>query len=448
MKLHRPGRLYALAVCLVVWICVVFVTVPTVSAQQQPQPAGPAQDPPPPQKKQRPGTPFETVPLNTDPAKPETPAAKPAAAAPAPQDATVNGPVPEIVESIEFRGSRRVPQDTLRALIFTKKGDRFEPDTLNRDFLALWNTGRFDDIKLEREPGKTGYILRFIVVERRIIRTIKYEGNKSLTLSEILDRYKERKVGLQVESQYDPNKVQRARNVLLEYLSERGRQFAKVEPQIRQIPPSSLEIVYKIDEGPKVKVGAITVENNKVFTAKVVRKAMKNLKPIGIPYSIFFEELFAKTYDSTKLDEDMDRVRVMMQQKGYFTARVVDHKTKIVDTEPGRLKIPFLYHPKAGKAADIDLTIEEGKLFYLKKVNFAGVKLFKTPDALMGPLFGMKEGDVFSTGKIEKGLKSLQKLYGEFGYINMVAEPDIIPDDPNAKSEKTEKSEAEMAAAV
>ena len=443
MKLHRPGRLYSLAVCLVVWICVAFVTPPVVFAQQQPPAQQPPAQQPPPQKKQRPGTPFETVPQSTDPAKPDTPAAKPAAppaAAVPQQDATVQtGPVPDVVESIEFRGSRRVPQDTLRALIFSKKGDRLDPETLNRDFMALWNTGRFDDIRLEKEASTTGYILRYNVVERRIIRTIKYEGNKSITLSEILDRYKERKVGLQVESQYDPNKVQRARNILLEYLAERGRQFAKVEPKLRQIPPSSLELVYDIHEGPKVKVGEIKILNNKVFTPKAIRHAMKNLKPIGIPYSIYAEELFPKTYDSTKLDEDMDRVRVMMQQKGYFTARVVDHKTDIIDTKPvtGHVRYPFLPGPRPGKAAEITLTLEEGKLFYLSKVNFVGVKLFKTPDALMAPLFGMKEGDVFSTAKIEKGLKSLQKLYGEFGYINMVAEPDPQADIANAKVDFT-----------
>ena len=81
--------------------------------------------------------------------------------------------------------------------------------------MALWNSGRFDDIRIEREPGKEGWIIRFVVVERPVVRSIKYEGNKSVTVSEILDRYKERKVGLVVESQYDPNKVQRAKNVLL-----------------------------------------------------------------------------------------------------------------------------------------------------------------------------------------------------------------------------------------
>src|SRR4029453_13036893 len=131
-------------------------------------------------------------------------------------------------------GARRVPQDTLRAMMATKRGDKFDPDLLRRDFMALWNLGRLADITLETDPGRVGVIVRFILVERRVVRSIKYEGIKSVTVSEILDRFKERKVGLSVESQYDPNKVQRATVVLKEYLSERGRQYATVDPQVRQ----------------------------------------------------------------------------------------------------------------------------------------------------------------------------------------------------------------------
>ena len=110
--------------------------------------------------------------------------------------------------------------------------------------------------------------------------------------------------------------------VLLEYESERGRQFATVTPEIRQLPPSSLEITFQIDEGPKVKVGNIDIEGNAVFSDRVVRRAMKNLRPIGIPQSILLENLFAKTYDSTKLEEDMERIRQFYMENGYFLARV------------------------------------------------------------------------------------------------------------------------------
>ena len=39
----------------------------------------------------------------------------------------------------------------------------------------------------------------------------------------------------------------------------------------------------------------------------------------------------------------------------------------------------------------------------------------------------MQEGDVFSTGKLRKGMENLRKLYGEFGFIDMVPEPEPEP---------------------
>ncbi len=175
------------------------------------------------------------------------------------ETATLNG---QAIEGFEFRGAKRVPQDTLKALIISKPGDLYNEETLRRDFMILWNTGRFDDIRLETEPGRTGLIVRFVVTERRVIRSIEYPGAKSVTVSEILDRFKERKVGLSVESQYDPNKIQRAAVVLKEFLAERGRQYATVDPQIEQIPPSSLKVSFVVNEGPKVKVGTIDITGN------------------------------------------------------------------------------------------------------------------------------------------------------------------------------------------
>ncbi|HYO83966.1 MAG TPA: outer membrane protein assembly factor BamA, partial [Bryobacteraceae bacterium] len=411
MKFSRLRCLTALVVCAASSLAWAQSNPP-----QQPSPAKPkpAQSP------------FESVPTTPQPATP----AKPQLEAPkaAPQQPGVTAAPESIVEAIEFRGSRRVPQDTLRALIFSKQGDRLDEEALHRDFMALWNTGRFDDIRLEREAGPNGgWIVRFVVTERRVVRSIKYDGAKSVTVSEILDRFKERKVGLSVEAQYDPNRVQRAAVVLKEFLSERGRQFATVEPEIRQIPPSSLEVTFKVNEGPKVKVGKIEIQGNAVFSDRVVRRAMRNLRPVGIPHSVLFENLFAKSFDRSKLDIDEEMIRNFYQERGYFTARVIDSKVEMRDVGGQGFRIPVFKPNKPGKRADVALTVEEGKLFKLNKINFVGVKLFRAPDSLMRPIFGMQEADVFSTAKLRKGMESLRKLYGEFGYIDMVPEPEPQP---------------------
>ena len=429
MKFFRPQRLTA------AFLCVHGLLLLSPARSQTPPPATPPQQQPPSQPK-KPANPFEAVPQSTDPPKPVAPTPQTPAkttpmqnvpASPTAAPAVANDP--NVIGTIEFRGSRRVPQDTLRALIFTRVGDTYSDETMRRDFQALWNTGRFDDIRLESENSDKGLIIRFVVTERPVVRTIKYENIHSVTTSEILDRFKERKVGLSVESQYDPNKVQRAAVVLKEYLAERGRQFAIVDPIVRRVPPSSLEVIFNVNEGPKVKVGTITILGNEVFSSKDVIRAMKNSKPIGIPYSIFLENLFARTYDSTKLEEDKERVRDAYQQKGYFAVKVLDQKVDIRDVPGGKRQLPFMLKSKPGKSADLTLPVEEGHLYRLHQINYVGVKLFRTPQVLSKQLFKMDNGDIFSTSKLRDGIKNLTKLYGDFGYIDFVPEPtiDIVP---------------------
>ena len=279
-----------------------------------------------------------------------------------------------MIEGIEFRGARRVPQDTLRALIFSRVGDVYNEDTIRRDFSALWNTNRFDDIRVETEKGERGgLIVRFVVTERRVIRDIKYEGAKSVSTSDILDRFKERKrSSLTVESMYDPNVVNRAAVVLKELLGEHGHQFATVTPELKAIPPSSLEVTFNVVEGPKIKVGEITILGNQAFSQREVIAAMKNLKGIGIPHSIYFERIFATTFDSAKLEEDKERIRDAYQKEGYFTAKALDQTLKLRDVggATGGFHFPLLKENRPGKVEDITIPVEEGKRYYLAKIRF------------------------------------------------------------------------------
>ena len=426
MRSDRRAGLRSIGSLMVMLVTALKLTAQAPAARTKPGPFEPVPVAPQQAEPQKP-SPFERVPQAPEQAKPEQPRA-PQLEVPKPPEEKAARPLEDVIEAIEFRGARRVPQDTLRAMISSRKGDRYDEDALRRDFMTLWNSGRFDDIRLEVEPGKNGWIVRFVVVERQVVRTVKYEGVKSVTVSEILDRFKERRVGLSVESQYDPNKVQRAVTVLRDFLAERGRQFAKVRPELHRIPPSSVEIVFRVEEGPKVKVGKIDITGNQVFSDRAVRRAMRNLRPVGIPYSILFENLFAKSYDSTKLEEDKERIRDWYQQRGYFLARALDHQVNIRDVGGGKFRVPLFYMNRPGKRADIVVPVEEGRQYRIAKFNLVGVKLFRAAsERLTRELFQMGPGDVFSTAKFRKGLENMRKLYGEFGYIDFVPEPDFQP---------------------
>jgi outer membrane protein insertion porin family len=338
--------------------------------------------------------------------------------------AFAQGPV---VTEIIIHGNRRIPADTIRARIFTRAGDPFDEQALERDFSSLWNTGYFEDLRIEKEEAPGGYRIHIYVKEKPVIRRIEYRGLNSVSQSDVLDRFKERKVGLTTESPYDPTKVKKAEVAIKDLLAEHGRQFAQVKTEIHPIPPAAVEVYFIVKEGPKVKVGKIRFEGNKHISSRVLRRAMKNSRPIGIPHSIFLENIWSKTFDASKLSEDAERVRDAYQQKGYFKALVQDPQTKIRDTHPGIVRIPFK-HYGVGKRVDITVPIEEGDRYRLAAITFKGNKNLSNSKALRGT-FPIKDGDIFDTSLIRKGLENLRKAYAEFGYINFTVVPDTQIDD-------------------
>ena len=228
-----------------------------------------------------------------------------------------------------------------------------------------------------------------------------------------------RRSASRVESQYDPTRIAKAIAVLKELLAEHGHQFATITPEVKTIPPASVAVIFKIKEGPTVKVGKIKFTGNRHLNSRTLRDAMRNLRPIGVPHSIFLENLFARTYDASKLEEDSERVRQAYRDRGYFEAIVGEPSTHI--RNEGGLSL-LTFRPKKGKRIDITMPIEEGERYRLGGITFTGNEHVTNVKALRAQ-FAMKDGDYFNYTAFAKGLENLRKAYGTLGYINFAAVP-------------------------
>ena len=326
-----------------------------------------------------------------------------------------------MVSAVEVHGNRSVPAEAVRAHIFTHPGDVYDQAAIERDFNSLWNTGYFEDIRFEREATPKGWVIHVYVKEKPRIKEINYLGINAISKSDILDRFKEAKVGLSVESQYDPTKVKKAEVTIKQLEAEHGHQFATIRTEVRPIPPASVGVTFVVREGPKVKVGRIKFEGNKNVKSRDLRHAMHFMRPIGVPHSIFLENIFAKTYDATKLDEDMELVREALQNRGYFKGVVGEPQTKIRDTGHSGFHIPLIQHG-AGKSMDITVPIEEGERYFLGSITFKNNKAYANSKVLRN-LFPIKDGEIFNRQKIAKGLENLKTFYASGGYINFTSIP-------------------------
>ena len=78
----------------------------------------------------------------------------------------------QIIVGIDVQGNRRIPTETVKSRIYTREGDVYDEAALQRDLRSVWNSGYFEDVRMEREETAKGWIIHIYVREKPTIRTI------------------------------------------------------------------------------------------------------------------------------------------------------------------------------------------------------------------------------------------------------------------------------------
>lgn len=329
------------------------------------------------------------------------------------------------VEQVLIRGSRRIPESTIKIWIGTREGDPYNPVQLDRDVRALYAQGHFEDVKVFAEEGtRGGKIITFEVKERPLLLDIKYEGLHSIQQSTVLEEFRKRSVGLSKESQYDAVKAKRAAAVIKELLANEGRPEATVEPVIESISATAVALTFKIEEGPRFRVAAVEFEGNKVFSSSHLRSQMKLVKELGLFTTFSSKDIYHKE----KLESDLDRIRVLVYaDQGYLKAHFGEPRVEQV----GKVGtwVPLFGHK--GQGLKIVIPIDEGRQYRAEEIKVEDNTEF-TADEIKS-VIGLKSGDVIKGySVINKGLENLKKLYGSRGYIQFSADPNLdFHEDPN-----------------
>jgi outer membrane protein insertion porin family len=335
------------------------------------------------------------------------------------------------IEDVEIRGNRRIPRESILYYVQSKQQDRFDLNLAQRDLQAILQMGLFDPLstKLFVEDGpRGGKVIIFQVKEYPIIRDLQYNGLKSATESEILTRFKERRVQVGKESQFDPAKANGARIVIRELLAEKGHPDAKVEVEVEEISATTVALVFNIEEGPRVRVKEIEfVGDRDGFSQRNLRGAMKLVKESGIISTFTSKDIYFRD----KLLDDLERVRFFLGTKGYLQAKIGEPKVEPAGTTGTGIPIPLL--SKSGPGLKVTIPIEVGRRYKISKVEEKGVTIFQP--GVVKAVSGLQEGDWVDAKKIQENVfKGVKDLYGTQGYIQ--ADVSFIPNFINRTAEE------------
>src|SRR6195256_3115032 len=330
-------------------------------------------------------------------------------------------PQPRVVEEVDIQGNRRLRKEDILYWIQTRQGDTYNPDQAARDLQTLNGLGFFEKtetrVTIEDAP-RGGIRVTFWVKELPIIRDIQFEGLKSVSESDVLKTFRERRVGVSKEAIYDPVKVRNAVRVLKELLAAKGHPNATIAEGRENVSTTSVAITFQITEGPRVRVAEIQFEGSKVFKSGKLRDQMKYVKEAGLISR--FKDL--DILDRQKLEYDLHQVDNYMKSKGYLQAR--HGEPRIEGLGPRRTGFPILPLPFLSSVDDtlkITVPIVDGKLYRLGELKIEGNSIFS--EQAIKAIIGLQKGEVANGEALSKGLyENVKKYYGEQGFIQYTAE--------------------------
>ena len=368
----------------------------------------------------------QTAPQNQQPAKPKpgtildrpepgqivsppTPA-PPAPTAPTPATGTLAG---QRIERFEAVGNATVASDTIRVYLGIVPGEPYNPDLIQKNFLNLWQTGLFDDIRIEADRGETGVILRAFVKERPRIGSVEFRGNKDLNTAKINEGLEKEKIDLHVGNTIEQTLVRRAAEAIKHAYSENGFEEVTVDSTTEDMTePGEKKIVFNINEGIKATVATIVFTGNNHFSSRRLRQQMKEVKPNGIISWIRKKNL----YIPSKLDEDLENIKNFYQDYGYQNVAFGD---------------PIISTVRTGKKPRVKITIpiKEGVVHTFGDVTVAGNTVF-TKEQIIGS-WPLKKGETIRRKPIQNRIDAFSDAYRARGYIYSYVNPEYVERENN-----------------
>jgi len=323
------------------------------------------------------------------------------------------------IEEIRIVGNRRIPESTVRYYIQSKEELLYDERQALDDYNTLLNTNFFADAKVKRMEGENGVILIFEFVERPLIRTVEYEGMKSFKESDVLERFRDMRVALSVDSPFDPAKLPKARRAIKMLLDQNGRPLGRVEVVTESITSTSEKIIFKLDEGPKVRIGDIAFAGNTVFTDDELRGALQLTKERNMMTVFKGTDKFIQE----KLEYDLGvNLLEKYREVGYVFARAGTPEIKIVEgRRPGMIGFR-----KTKQQYYLTIPIEEGEQFYWNSFEIEGVT--SLDQVAVKASYGIVPGQVVNYTALRKASDSLKELYSTAGYLDMTVVPDMDTD--------------------
>ncbi len=309
------------------------------------------------------------------------------AASVVPSPAANAGPVDanRIIE-VRIEGNHATDVSKLPKLV-TRAGQIFDPHSIEDDVRTLHRSRKFIDVFPKYVRVAEGVVVIFQVVERPMLRYVKYIGNEHVSTRSL-----KKKAEIEVGDSMDPYVVEEARRRIESHLHEKGYDAAKVST-VEGNKVGDKGAVFLIDEGRSRKSLWTS------FVGNTIASDARLLTQIKSKPGVFW--LLGGDVDRQKIDEDIDLITAYYRSLGFFQARV-GRELEVVQASGRDWTL-------------LTFVINEGPRYSVRNISFIGNSKFR--GEFLSRDLKLKSGEAFNQSKMDMDLGLIRDIYGGRGFV-------------------------------
>ncbi len=295
-----------------------------------------------------------------------------------------------VVDDIRITGLQRVSAGSIFAVMPIGLGDEINEESFKEIALSIFETGKFDDIKL----GRDGNALLIDIKERPTIDEILIEGNKQIKTDALLDGLKNS--GISEGALYKRSVFESLSVELERQYSSQGKYSAEVEVSTEDLPKNRIKLSVEIDEGESASLRKINIVGNKLLSDEEILDEFKLKEKNWL--SVFSR---GSGYSRENLRGDLETLESIYKNKGYLK----------FDIDSTNISIS-----KNKKDIFITIKVIEGEVYKVSEVKLAGD--LEDKEIFVRSLIGIPVNEIYIEGLLKATEDRITNLLENLGYTN------------------------------
>lgn len=296
---------------------------------------------------------------------------------------------PFVISDIRVDGLQRISAGTVFTYLPLELGDRVGRAEASDAIRALFRTGFFSDVKLDRQGDG---ILVVTVTERPAINSITLTGNKDIKTEELTKGLSG--IGLSEGETFNQLQLDKVTQELTRQYNNRGKYNVSISPTVSQLDRNRVDIQIDIKEGRAAKIKHLNLVGNNTFSNEEILEEWESGTTNWLSWYRQDDQ-----YSREKLSGDLEKLTSFYLDRGYVDFNIESSQVSI---SPDR------------RDMYVTASVSEGEVYTVSDVKVSGDTVIPVEE--MEKLVFIAEGQTFSRRLLEFTSDAMTNTLSNIGY--------------------------------